>query len=66
MLGIFGPNGAGKTTFVRQITVLLRSTPGRIKFLGQDVARRYGSFYQWVLSRCWLLPMSTPYFLARL
>ena len=39
IFGLLGDNGAGKSTLVRQMANLLRSTSGRIIFLGQEVGR---------------------------
>ena len=34
---IIGPNGAGKTTLINQISGLLASDSGRIRFAGRDI-----------------------------
>jgi branched-chain amino acid transport system ATP-binding protein len=36
---IIGPNGAGKTTLINQISGLLASDAGRIRFAGRDITR---------------------------
>jgi branched-chain amino acid transport system ATP-binding protein len=36
---IIGPNGAGKTTLIGQLSGMLRSDSGRIRFAGEDVTR---------------------------
>lgn len=38
VFGFLGPNGAGKTTTIKILTTLLRSTEGKAKVLGFDVA----------------------------
>ncbi len=40
ILALIGPNGAGKSTIFNLITGLLKSTSGRISFLGQDITAR--------------------------
>jgi branched-chain amino acid transport system ATP-binding protein len=36
---LIGPNGAGKTTFIHQLSGLIPSDAGRIRFNGEDVTR---------------------------
>src|SRR5688572_1200255 len=36
---LIGPNGAGKTTLVNQLSGLMQSDAGRIRFDGEDVTR---------------------------
>jgi branched-chain amino acid transport system ATP-binding protein len=36
---LIGPNGAGKTTFIHQLSGLIASDAGRIRFDGEDVTR---------------------------
>jgi branched-chain amino acid transport system ATP-binding protein len=40
LVALIGANGAGKTTMLRTISGLLRSTSGRIQFLGQRIDDR--------------------------
>jgi branched-chain amino acid transport system permease protein len=40
ILALIGPNGAGKSTIFNLITGLLKTTSGRIQFLGQDITAR--------------------------
>jgi branched-chain amino acid transport system permease protein len=40
ILALIGPNGAGKSTIFNLITGLLKSTSGKIQFLGQDITAR--------------------------
>lgn len=42
VFGFLGPNGAGKTTTIKILTTLLRSTEGKAKVLGFDVADEGG------------------------
>ena len=35
--GLIGPNGSGKTTFINQVSGILPSTSGKIKFRGKDI-----------------------------
>jgi branched-chain amino acid transport system ATP-binding protein len=39
MVALIGANGAGKTTFLKTVSGLVRSTKGRITFMGRDISR---------------------------
>lgn len=39
VVGIIGPNGSGKTTLVNCVTGFLKSSDGRVLWLGEDVTR---------------------------
>ena len=39
ILGLIGPNGAGKSTLFDLVTGLASSNAGRVRFLGEDIAR---------------------------
>ncbi len=43
IVGLLGPNGAGKSTLMRVLSTLAKATGGRVRWRGEDIARKPGA-----------------------